>query len=85
MKYKYIVLDFGNVMVTPTTGDWHITPKFLELIDINKIDIDKYKEMLNKYSYLLSEKLLTQEEEYDMFIRFYDNILSNLNYSNYNL
>lgn len=84
MNYKYIVLDFGNVLVTPTTGDWHITPKFLELIDINKIDMDKYNEMLKKYSYLLSEKLLTQEEEYDMFIRFYDNILSNIDYPNYN-
>ena len=84
MNYKYIVLDFGNVLVTPTTGDWHITPKFLELIDINKIDMDKYNEVLKKYSYLLSEKLLTQEEEYDMFIRFYDNILSNIDYPNYN-
>lgn len=84
MNYKYIVLDFGNVLVTPTTGDWHITPKFLELIDINKIDMEKYNEVLKKYSYLLSEKLLTQEEEYDMFIRFYDNILSNIDYPNYN-
>lgn len=84
MKYKYIVLDFGNVMVLPTTGDWHITPKFLELIDINKIDMNKYNEMLKKYSYLLSEKLLTQEEEYDMFTRFYDGILSNIDYPDYN-
>jgi putative hydrolase of the HAD superfamily len=84
MNYKYLILDFGNVLVTPTTGDWHITPKFKELIDINKIDMDKYNEMFKKYSYLLSEKLLTQEEEYDMFIRFYDGILSNINYPGYN-
>ena len=84
MNYKYLILDFGNVLVTPTTGDWHMTPKFKELIDINKIDMDKYNEMFKKYCYILSEKLLTQEEEYDMFIRFYDGILSNINYPNYN-
>ena len=84
MKYKYLVLDFGNVIALPTTGDWHITPKFKELIDISKMNMDKYNEMLKKYSYLLSEKLLTQEEEYDMFTRFYDGILSNINYPNYN-
>ena len=85
MKYKYLVLDFGNVMVTPTTGDWHITPKFLELIDMNKLDLNKYNEALKQYSYLLSEKLITQEEEYDMFIRFYDGILKNCDYPGYNI
>lgn len=83
MKYKYVVLDFGNVLVTPTTGDWHMTPKFLELIDISKLNMDKYHEMFDKYKNLLSEKLLTMEEEYDMFIRFYDGILSNVDYPGY--
>ena len=83
MKYKYLILDFGNVLVTPTTGDWHMTPKFLELIDINKLNMVKYNEMFDKYKHLLSEKLLTMEEEYDMFIRFYDGILSNVDYPGY--
>ena len=43
MNYKYTILDFGKVIVKPTTGNWDITPKFLELIDINKIDVDKFK------------------------------------------
>ncbi len=80
MNYKYLILDFGNVIVTPTTGDWHITPKFLELIDMNKINKDLLSESIKKYSYLLSEVLITQEEEYDMFKRFYDGILSNVGY-----
>jgi FMN phosphatase YigB (HAD superfamily) len=84
MKYKYIVLDFGNVMVTPTTGDWHMTPKFHELIDMDKMDLEKYNEVKSKYDYLLSEKLLTQEEEYDMFLRYYDGILSHIDYPGYN-
>ncbi len=85
MNYKYIVLDFGKVLVSPTTGNWHITPKFLELIDINKVDKEELNELIKKYSYLLSEKLITLEEEYDMFTRFYDGIISNLNIPNYSI
>ncbi len=84
MKYKYIILDFGNVLVTPTTGNWDITPKFLKLIDVDKINIDKFKEVRNKFKHILSEKITTLEEEQDMFFRFYDSILSNIDYPNYN-
>lgn len=83
MNYKYIVLDFGNVIVTPTSGDWNLTPKFLELIDIDKININILKESINKYNYILSEKLLTLDEEYEMFLRFYSSILKYIDYSNY--
>ena len=31
------------VLAYPTTGNWHITPKFLELIDVNKIDVERLK------------------------------------------
>lgn len=80
MKYKYIVLDFGNVIVTPTTGDWFITPKFLELIDTNKVDMNSLKESIKNNNHFLSEKLITMEEEYDMFKRFYTQILKDVNY-----
>ena len=80
---KYIILDFGKVLAYPTTGNWDITPKFLELIDINKIDINKLKEIRKKYSSILSEKVVTLEEEYDMFKRFYDGILKDYKLENY--
>lgn len=32
MNYKYIVLDWGRVIASPTTGDRDITPRFLEFI-----------------------------------------------------
>lgn len=83
--YKYLILDFGKVIAGPTTGDWFMTPKFLELIDINKLDIDKFNKARKKYDHLLGEKLLTQEEEYDMFTRFYNGILSESDYPNYNI
>ncbi len=81
--YKYIILDFGKVIAGPTTGDWFMTPKFLELIDINKLNVDKYDSARKKYDKLLGEKLITQEEEYDMFTRFYDGVLSESEYPNY--
>ena len=84
MKYKYIILDFGNVLVTPTTGDWNITPKFLELVDTSLIDMDELKQSIYNNRHFLGEKLITQDEEYDMFIRYYDSILKEIKYSKYN-
>mgnify|MGYP002623683013 CR=1 FL=1 len=81
---KYLILDFGNVLVAPTTGSWDMTPKFLELIDINKLDIERMNKIRSKYGYILSEKIVNLEEEYDMFLRFYDSILSECNYPGYN-
>ena len=83
MKYKYIILGFGNVIVTPTTGDWFITPKVLELIDMSKVTIDSMKKASDKYDHLIDEKLVTLEEEFDMFTRFYTGILKDLKYPNY--
>lgn len=83
MNIKYVILDFGKVIAYPTTGNWDMTPKFLELIDIDKLNIKKFKMIRKKHEHILSEKITTLEEENDMFTRFYDNILSECNYPNY--
>lgn len=83
MDYKYIVLDFGKVISAPSTGDWDKTAKFLELIDINKLDEERFKSLRKKYGCILSEKVITLDEEYNMFFRFYDEILSEIDYPNY--
>lgn len=83
MNYKYLILDFGNVIAYPETGKWDITKKFTELIDMNLFDYDKFKEVRKKYQNILSEKITELEEEYNMFLRFYDSILSEMNISNY--
>lgn len=80
---KYLILDFGRVIAGPTTGEWFITPKFLELIDINKLDKDRFYEIFMKYEHLLSQKLLTREEEYEMFFKLYDSVLNEYNYPGY--
>ena len=81
MNYKYSALDFGKVVAAPTTWSWDITPKFLELIDINKINIDIFKELRKQYGSILSEMVTTLDEEYNMFIRFYEPILKEFGYS----
>ena len=46
---KYIVLDFGMVLAYPTTGNWHITPKFIELVDINKLNREQLKKAFDNF------------------------------------
>lgn len=83
--YKYIVLDFGGVIAVSPSRDWDMIPKFLELVDINKLDIEKFNKKKKEYSYILSEKITMLEEEYDMFTRYYDKLLSESNYPDYNI
>ena len=78
---KYVILDFGGVIAYPKTGHWDFTEKFLSLIDVSKIDMNLYNEVRKKHSHILSEKIIELNDEYDMFIRFYYNILRDLNCS----
>lgn len=72
---KYLILDFGKVLAYPITHHWHITPTFLKLIDISKIDINRLEQGIANGQHLLDQKLVTLEEEYNMFVAFYDTIL----------
>ena len=80
---KYVILDFGKVLFKPTTGNWFITPKFLELVDISKIDIKQFGEKKKQFNYLLSKKITNETEEYEMFYEFYGSILKSLEYPDY--
>ena len=81
MNYKYVILDFGKVIAKSSSGDWDITPKFLELIDIDKINKEKWKELRAKYGSILSEKVTNLTEENNMFLRFYGSVLSEFDIS----
>ena len=83
MKIKYLILDFGKVLAAPTTGHWFITPKFIELIDMNEVSVDKFNESSKKYSHILNRQALTEVDEYKLFYDFYDSILKDINYSKY--
>ena len=77
---EYLILDFGNVLAYPTTGNWHITPKFLELIDMNKINKEQLKENIKKYQYLIdcSLDIKTLQEEFTTMKSFYENVLKGI-------
>lgn len=79
---KYIILDFGKVLAGPTTGNWFITPKFIELVDMKKVDIELFNNSVSKYDYLLDKKIINEEEEYNMFYLFYKGMLETINYDN---
>lgn len=79
---KYIILDFGKVLAYPITGHWFITPKFWEVVDREKINIDKLKYSMNKYNYILSSKVETEKQESEMFKEFYINVFK---YCEYNI
>ncbi len=82
---KYVILDFGMVLAYPTTGNWHITPKFMELVDISKIERESLKKAFNNNKEILDRKVLNLEEEYNMFLEFYNNVLLECKYPNYNI
>ena len=73
------------VLAYPTTGNWHITPKFLELIDVNKIDVERLKSAIRENKEILNRKILNLQEEYNMFLEFYSKILLEVKYPDYNI
>lgn len=75
MNYKYIILDFGKVLAGPTTGEWFITPKFIELVNMSLIDKDKLNETFNKHTEIISRRMNTEEEEYHNFYELYSLVL----------
>lgn len=79
-KIKYVILDFGKVLAAPTTGDWFITPIFLKLVDMRGIDHERLQEAIRSHHDILSRRIYTLEEEYQMFYDFYDAILSDVHY-----
>ena len=84
-KMKYIIFDFGGVLAYPTTGNWHITPKLLELVDMEKADKEKVISNIKLYQNIIdcSLEIKTLEEEYNAMVDFYDNVFKD-SYSGYN-
>lgn len=82
---KYIILDFGRVLAYPPTGYWQITPKFLKLIDISKIDTELLKNAIKKYNSIISCDLDIKncEEEYRHMLEFYEKVLQECNINGY--
>ena len=80
MDYKYLILDFGNVLAYPVTGNWFITERFMDLIDMKMIDNNKLYQAIHKYGYILSRNAITLKDEEKIFYDFYKCILQEINY-----
>ncbi|MBR5662483.1 MAG: HAD-IA family hydrolase [Bacilli bacterium] len=82
MKYKYVVVDFGKVLAVPPTGNWYLTPKFLELVGMDEIDQENFDDILKEHRQKLLDiiDVKTLDEEYEMFYKFYYNFLKDLKY-----
>lgn len=80
MNLKYIIFDFGKVLGYPISGKWFSTPKFMSFLSNLNIDMNKVKDVISENKYLVKDDLpiKTLEEEYNMFISFYSNILDGL-------
>lgn len=82
---KYVILDFGKVLAGPKTGFWFITPNFEKYIDINTLNRERFNNSIKKYNYILDRKATTKEEEYLMFLEFYQAILNDNGIKNKNV
>ena len=80
MDYKYLILDFGNVLAYPVSGHWFITERFTNLIDMDKIDMKCLENAIHKYRHILARKVMTLSEEHDQFRDFYKSILKEIKY-----
>ena len=78
--YKYAILDFGKVLAFPTTGEWFITPKFYELIDMDKICIDDVLKSISTHNDIISRYAVTLDDEYQIFYDLYKNIFKDIKY-----
>lgn len=78
---KYLILDFGKVLFYPVTGHWFLTPLFIKTVDMDRINQEALQKAMEKYNEILSKKVTTEEEEYEMFYKFYRNVFKEINYS----
>lgn len=77
---EYLILDFGKVVAGPKTGEWFITPNFFNIVSKDKIELEKLKEAIKKYSFYLSLPMHNEAEEFMCFSMFYNDILRELKY-----
>ena len=80
MDKKYLILDMGYVLVTPTAGDWLVTPVLLKNVDISKINVNKASKVMSELGHMLDGKVETLDEEKEMMMKFYTEVLKKLEY-----
>lgn len=77
---KYLILDFGNVIAGSPTLHWFITPNFFKYVEKDKFDVTKFNKAIKDNSKLISTKMITDEEQYQVFKKVYNNIFKEIQY-----
>lgn len=78
---KNLFFDVGSTLLYPRTQNWFIPPNYAKIL--NNIDKEDLKKSISKNKYLLDERNInTEEEEFEMFSKFYLNVLNDLKYPN---
>lgn len=80
MDKDYLILDFGKVLAGPTTGDWFITPNFFNIVNHDKVKLEKFKNAIKKYGYYLDMPMKNEAEEFVCFSGFYRHVLEDIEY-----
>lgn len=76
---KYVVLDFGGVLAKPTSGNWFVTPEIIRTVKKEKVK--DLMEAASSYNEIISRPLRTEDEEYEMFYEYYQELFQKINYS----
>ena len=76
---KNLFFDVGRTLIKPKSGNWFITPNFYNIV--GDMDKELLEKAIKRNLHLLDERdILTEDEEYDMFCKFYLNVLENVRY-----
>lgn len=76
---KNLFFDVGRTLVKPKSGNWFITPNFYNIV--GPMDTEMLEKAIKKNLHLLDERnILTEDEEYDMFCKFYLKVLEEVKY-----
>ena len=78
---KNLFFDVGSTLLYPKTKEWFIPPNYKKIL--GNIDTNLFKKSIHKNIFLLDERNInTEEQEFEMFSKFYYNVLKDFNYSN---
>ena len=78
---KNLFFDVGRTLLYPKTQNWFIPPNYANIL--NNVALKELKKSTEKHKYLLDERNInTEEQEFEMFSKFYYNVLKDFNYSN---
>lgn len=78
---KNLFFDVGSTLLYPKTKEWFIPPNYKKIL--GDIDTNLFKENIDKNKFLLDERNInTEEQEFEMFSKFYYNVLKDFNYLN---